>query len=163
MPPIFDVDVLLLLATALAAKRRPAEPAAVMAAIDLIQGNIPSEEKLSEGFARLGQRGLLVDIEGCLGLTAAGEKMIEALPRKGDLAERLADLRSQMAAHAAPPEADAIHLAPEALRAAILAHRAAAKDAPKNLLVPKPKPAESGQSRPGQRRRKPAPTRQRQR
>ena len=45
----------------LAAKRRPAELLEIMAAIDLIQGNIPNEEKLSEAFARLGQSGLLVE------------------------------------------------------------------------------------------------------
>jgi hypothetical protein len=42
---------LVLLATALAAKRRPAELLEIMAAIDLIQGNIPNETKLSEAFA----------------------------------------------------------------------------------------------------------------
>jgi hypothetical protein len=36
---------LVLLATALAAKRRPAELLEIMAAIDLIQGNIPNEAK----------------------------------------------------------------------------------------------------------------------
>ena len=57
MYPIHDHDPLVLLATALAAKRRPAELLEIMAAIDLIQGNIPNEAKLSEAFARLGQSG----------------------------------------------------------------------------------------------------------
>ena len=40
MSPIHDVDVLLLLAVSLAAKRRPAEPVDIIAAIDLIQKNV---------------------------------------------------------------------------------------------------------------------------
>lgn len=162
MPPIHDVDVLLLLATALAAKRRPAEPAEIMAAVDLIHGNIPNEDKLSDAFSRLGQQGLLVETGGRVALTAAAEKMIEALPRKGEPAERLLDLKGQLAAHAAPGEGVAIQFAPEQLRAAILAHRAAGQSAAKNLLVPKPKP-ETTQQRPGQRQRKPAPAQRRKR
>ena len=49
---------------------------------------------------------------------------------------------------------------PEALRTAILAHRAASATAAKNLLVPKPKPVETAK-RPGQRQRKPLPARRR--
>ncbi|MBS1191161.1 MAG: hypothetical protein H6R10_2953 [Rhodocyclaceae bacterium] len=162
MHPIHDVDVLLLLATALAAKRRPAEPAEIMAAIDLIQGNIPSEEKLSEAFSRLGKHGLLDEASGGLVLTAMGEKLVEGLPRKGEMSERLLDLRSLLAAHAASGEGAAILITPEQLRAAILAHRAAGQGAGKNLLVPKPKP-EAGQQRPGQRRRKPVPAQKRKR
>ena len=162
MPPIHDVDVLLLLATALAAKRRPAEPAEIMAAIDLIQGNIPSEEKLSEGLSRLGRSGLLAETAGRLSLTATAETMIEALPRKGETAERLLDLKGLLAAHRAPGEGAAILIPPEQLRAAILAHRAASQGAGKNLLVPKPKP-EGSQQRPGQRQRKPLSAQRRKR
>lgn len=160
MHPIHDVDVLLLLATSLAAKRRPAEPAEIMAAIDLIHGNIPAEEKLSEAFSRLGRHGLLDGGADRIALTAMGEKMVEALPRKGETGERLLDLRRMLAAHASPGEDAAIEVAPEKLRAAILAHRAAGQGAAKNLLVPKAKP-EAGQQRPGQRQRKPAPAKRR--
>lgn len=155
MYPIHDHDTLLLLATALAAKRRPAEPLEIMAAIDLIQGNIPVEGKLSEAFARLGQCGLLVERDGGLALTPSAEKLIEALPRKGEMADRLMALRGLLGAYVAIDGA-AIVVSPDSLREAMLAHRAAAASAAKNLLVPKPKP-EQAQARPGQRQRKPMP------
>lgn len=156
MHPIHDVDALLLLATALAAKRRPAEPAEIMAAIDLIQGNIPAEEKLGEAFARLGMGSLLAEADGRVALTAAAEGLIEMLPPKGDHAQRLFELKGQLGSYQPPAAGTAVRLAPEQLRAAILAHRSAAGGTAKNLLVPKPKP-ETAQARPGQRRRKPMP------
>ena len=64
MHTIHDVDVLLLLASALAAKRRPADLAGIMAALDLVQKNIPAAPKLGEAFARLGSYGLLVARDG---------------------------------------------------------------------------------------------------
>jgi hypothetical protein len=74
MYPIHDHDPLVLLATALAAKRRPADLLDVMAAIDLVQGNIPNEEKLSEAFARLGQNELLLERDGGIALTPAADR-----------------------------------------------------------------------------------------
>lgn len=156
MPLIHDVDALLLLATALAAKRRPAELAEVIAAIDLIQGNIPVEEKLSEAFARLGDAGLLAESEGRVAPTAAAEKLAEMLPPKGEHAQRLFELKSLLGAYTPVGDGAAIAIPPEQLRAAITAHRSAAKEARPNLLVPKPKP-DAGPARPGQRRRKPLP------
>lgn len=156
MYPIHDHDPLVLFATALAAKRRPAELPEIMAAIDLIQGNIPNEEKLSEAFARLGQSGLLVERDGGVALTLAAESQIEALPRKGEMADRLIALRSQLASYATTGDGVAVVIPSEQLRAAMLAHRAAAAGGGKNLLVPKPKP-ETAKARPGQRQRKPLP------
>lgn len=156
MHPIHDVDVLLLLATALAAKRRPAEPAEIVAAVDLIHGNIPLEEKLGEAFARLGAGGLLAEAEGGVAPTAAAEKLLEMLPPKGEHAQRLFELKGLLGAYRPQGDGAAIAFTPEQLRAAILAHRSAAGSSAKNLLVPKPK-AEAAQARPGQRRRKPMP------
>lgn len=156
MHPIHDVDALLLLAISLAAKRRPAEALDIVAAIDLIQNNVPSEDKLSEGLARLGAGGLLVRQDDGVALTEAAEKLIRILPRKGDHAQRQFELKGLLGAFvavASPP----VEIAPETLRAAILAHRAAAAASTgPNLLVPKAKP-EAAQARPGQRQRKPLP------
>ena len=160
MHPVHDVDALLLLAIGLASKRRPAEPLDIVAAIDLIQGNIPGEAKLSEAFARLATHGLVGEVDGRYLLTADAQKMIEALPRKAEPDARLFALRSILAAHVAKSQCAAIEIAPEALRAAMLAHRASAASGAKNLLVPKPTPAEPAQ-RPGQRQRKPLPARRR--
>ena len=154
MHPIHDVDALLLLACSLAAKRRPAEPLGIMAAIDLIQRNIPAEDKLIEAFARLGRAGLLVgDSEG-IALTPAAEALIRNLPRKGENDQRLFELRGLLGAYRPLAEAPEIVIAGDTLRAAMLAHRASAAASGKNLLVPKPKP-EASQARPGQRQRKP--------
>lgn len=156
MPLIHDVDALLLLATSLAAKRRPAEPGDIVAAIDLIQGNIPAEEKLVEAFYRLGSAGLLAGNEGLVALTAAAEKLIERLPAKAGHAERLFALKGELGS--VPPQdgGTPVGFTPEQLRGAILSHRCAAAAPAKNLLVPKPKP-EAAKARPGHRQRRPLP------
>ena len=64
MHPVHDHDPLLLLATALASKRRPAEPVEVVAAIELMQVAIPPEGKLLEAIARLGAVGFCLIRQG---------------------------------------------------------------------------------------------------
>ena len=160
MHPIHDVDALLLFAIGLASKRRPAEPLEIVAAIDLIQGNIPAEAKLSEAIARLAVHGLIGEVDGRCLLTADAQKMIEALPRKAEPDAQLFALRGALAAYTPPGECAAIEIAPETLRSAMLAHRANAESGAKNLLVAKPKPVEPT-TRPGQRQRKPLPARRR--
>ncbi len=159
MHPIHDVDPLLLLATSLAAKRRPAELLEVMAAIDLINGNIPTETKLVDAFARLAVAGLLVGVDTGIALTPAAETLIKALPRKVELEEKQFSLKNGLTDYIPGPAQPPLTIAAEALTVALLAHRAAAKSTAKNLLVAKPKVEESTQARPGQRQRKPAPAR----
>ncbi len=154
MPIVLDVDILLLLATSLAAKRRPAEPTDIIAAIDLIQPGIPNEEKLQEAFARLGSNGLLSADDAGIQLTAAAEKMIQALPHKSESAERLFELKTLMAAHKSTSNGTPIEVSRDTLQTAIEAHRTQAAMQNKNMFVPKPK-SDNSQSRPGQRQRKP--------
>lgn len=156
MSPVLDVDVLLLYATALAAKRRPAGFAEIVAAIDLVHRNVPGEEKLIAAFARLGARGLLHDAGGGVALTEAGEALIRILPRKAEHAGRLFELKGLLGAHKPASEAPPLVVDGEQLRASIVAHRVALAAGGQNLLVPKPKP-EAAQARPGQRQRKPMP------
>ena len=163
MQHIRDYDPLLLLATAMAAKRRPAELVEVIAAIDLIQGSVPGEEKLLETISRLGQLGLLLEADGGLALTPAAQGLVEALPAKADYAERLFDLRARLAAYVPPGEAAPIQLDAAVVHAAILEQRAAAKVGGKNLLMPKPPAEKTSQARPGQRQRKPLAKKPRQR
>lgn len=160
MTPIHDVDALLLLATALSAKRRPAELVEIMAAIDLLQGNIPAEAKLSEAISRLAVHGLLVEAAGGIALTPEAQEIVEHLPKKAEAAERLFIIKERLAAYNARGEHATILLGVEQLKAAMQAHRAAGQSGAKNLLVPKPKPAEEVK-RPGQRQRRPAPARRR--
>ena len=160
MTPIHDIDALLLLATALSAKRRPADLPVLMAALDLVHGNIPGEAKLAEALARLAVNGLLLAGDGGIALSADAQKMVEDLPKKAETAERLFIIRDRLSAYVVRGTHPAIEVAAEELRAAMLAHRAAGEGGAKNLLVPKPKPVDSAK-RPGQRQRKPLPARRR--
>lgn len=159
MHPIHDTDPLLLLAVSMAAKRRPAELQEIVAAVDLIQSNVPTESKLVDSFARLAVAGLLTGDANGVALTPEAEKLIEVLPRKREAAEQQQVLKVGMGLYTPSAEHPTIEVAGEAILAAIQAHRAAAKSGVKNLLVPKPKPAEAPKARPGQRQRKPAPAR----
>lgn len=132
-----------------------------MAAIDLVNRNIPGEAKLAEGIARLAANGLLCAREGGLALTPAAEQIIEALPRKAGHEERLVGIKDRLSLHRAKGESAPVDIAAEELRTAMLAHRTAAAGTAKNLLVPKAKPEDKSQSRPGQRQRKPLPARKR--
>lgn len=160
MHPIHDVDALLLLATALSAKRRPAPLVEIMAAVDLLQGNIPAAAKLAEAFCRLATHGLIRAQEGGFALTPAAQGLVAEQPKKALVAERLFGIKEQLGDYVPAGESPAIVLAAEQLSAAIEEHRAFAAGGGKNLLVPKPKPAENAK-RPGQRQRKPVPARKR--
>lgn len=161
MHPVHDVDALLLLATALSSKRRPAELAEIVAAADLIQGAIPSEAKLVDAFARLGRNGLLCAVEGGIALTPAAQEIMADLPKKiVESDERIFTIKGKLAAYKPAGEQAAIELTTWQLSAAIHEHRTAGQGAGKNLLVPKPKPEEA-KPRPGQRQRRPPPPRRR--
>ncbi|MBK7898665.1 MAG: hypothetical protein KA603_07730 [Azonexus sp.] len=160
MHPVTDLDALLLLATALGSKRRPAELADIVAAADLLQSTIPAATKFAEAVERLARHGLLVERDGGLALTPAAQQMVADQPRKAEVAERLFGIRQQLAAHPSKGEEAPVLIAATQIEASIAAHRAAAQSGAKNLLVPKPKP-EGEQKRPGQRRRKPLPARRR--
>jgi hypothetical protein len=161
MSPTQPVDALLLFALALASKRRPADLTEVVAAADLSQGAqgiIPSSTELSEAFARLSGAGLIGEDDRGLVLTPEAQKLMASLPRKADTLARVAGIRERLAAHAPVQPYPVIMPTPEQLDAAIAAHRANGKSPAQNLLIPKPKPADSG-SKPGQRQRKPRPGR----
>ncbi len=63
MHPVHEVDAILLLSLSVAAKRRPASLAEILAAIDLAYGAIPSAAQLSKSFASLSAHGLIVGID----------------------------------------------------------------------------------------------------
>ena len=155
MSPIHDVDLVLLLATALATKRRAAELSEIIAGIELVQPALPAVAKIVEAFARLSSQGLLVAAEGRFALSPEAQTMIEALPKKADTAERLVAIRQKLSVIRSNGESARILIEVEQLNAAILEYRTAAASAGTNLLVAKPKPA--SEERPGQRRRKPFP------
>ena len=164
MHPIHDVDAILLLATALSSKRRPAELVEIIAATELIQGaqgTIPSETKISDAFGRLSRCGLLCATDGGFALTADAQAIMAAQRRKAETAELLFGIKAAMAAYEVKAEHPPIVLAAGQLAAAIATQRSAGEGAGKNLLVPKPKSADADKQRPGQRHRKPMPARRR--
>ena len=151
MYPVHDVDAILLLAMSLAAKRRPAELVEIIAAADLTQGAIPSEAKLSESFYRLSAYGLICELEGGYTLTPDAQQMLTGQAKKAKTPERIYDIKEHLADYNLKGEHTAILVTEEQLGAAVLAHLASKAGTGKNLLVPKPKPAEDGK-RPGQRK-----------
>jgi hypothetical protein len=160
MHPVHDVDALLVLATALASKRRPAELLEIVAAADLLNNNVPGELKIVDAFERLSKNGLICEIDGGYALTSAAQAIVTDLPRKAETAERLFAIKDNLSLFNVKGEHAVVVLAAEQVTAAIQAHRAAGKTAAKNLLVPKPKP-EAEVHKPGQRQRKPMPARKR--
>lgn len=159
MHPNHDTEALLLFAVALASKRRPAELLEVMAAADLINGLIPGQIRMRDAFARLATRGLIVGVgEDGFALTDNGQQLIAASSQRNDLQIRLKSISDNLNAYQHPGDQATLQVSPERFDKAILTHRAAAQSTAKNLLVPKPK-TDGDKSRPGQRQRKPMPTR----
>lgn len=157
MYKIHDIDALLLLAMTLSSKRRPAELVEIMAAIDLLQGAIPSETKLSEAFPRLAAHGLISAVEGGFLLTPEAQEVMTGLPKKGEIEERIFRVKDKLSTYTPKGEHAPLQVPVAQVGAAILAHRASGAGAGKNLLMPKPKPVDQDKPRPGQRQRKPAP------
>ncbi|NMG77366.1 hypothetical protein GPA25_21685 [Aromatoleum diolicum] len=149
MHPIHDVDVILLLAVALASKRRPAELVEIMVAVDLIHGSIPPESKVVEAFHRLSTHGLLREEEGRFSLTTDAQSIMAGQPRKADMADRIFCIKEKLASWNPKAEQTPIVLTAEQLSAAIVAQRAAAAAAEKVVLVAKPKVPELGNKRAG--------------
>jgi hypothetical protein len=150
MHPIHDVDVSLLLATALSSKRRPADLAEILAAADLIQGAIPSPLKLGEAFSRLSSQGLIAEVEGRFTLTPDGQKIMAGQRRKADTPERSFAIREKLSGYEVTGQPAPILLTADQLAAAIAAHQAAQKAA--GIKRPEPKAPEAGK-RTGQWRR----------
>lgn len=157
MHPNHDTESLLLLAIALASKRRPAELLEVIAATDLINGLIPGQIRMRDAFARLATRGLIIGVgDDGFALTDNALPLIADSSKKDDLEQRLNKVKTHLAAYEHPGDLPGLLVTPERFDKAILAHRAAAASTAKNLLVAKPKP-EGQKNRPGQRQRRPLP------
>jgi len=99
MHPIHDVDAPLMLALALASKRRPASLAEIVAAFELTTNAILSEFKLSDAFFRLSKEGLISAAEGGFTLTPAAEKVMEGGSKKEDKAGKAQRVKDSLAAH----------------------------------------------------------------
>ncbi len=148
MYPVHDVDAMLLLSLSVAAKRRPAELAEIIAATDLAQGTIPSETKLSDAFARLSAYGLIVEIDGGYTLSADAQQMMESQRKKDDNEKHIYRLKEHLADYHLQGEHVTIFVPEAQLLAAIEAHQASKKPGVRNLLMPKPKAVEDKKRQP---------------
>lgn len=135
MRPVHDSDVLLLLATTLASKRRPATLVDIAAAMDHLHDRRPPAAKLADSFARLAANGLLVEEDGGYRLTAAAEAMMATQPRRSEMKRLVFELRDKLAEYS-PLQGAAVMVSAEALEAAMAEHRAAAKAPGVQLIRP---------------------------
>lgn len=135
-----DIDALVLMATALASKRRPADLVEIVAAADLLQGFVPYADKLGEAIQRLAAVGLLVAAADGFTLTPPAQAIMAELPRKAEAAERIAAIQDRLGTFKPQGEQLVVLPAQAAIDAAVQAHKAARKTPGKNLLMPKPKP-----------------------
>lgn len=139
MYPVHDVDAILLLSLAVAAKRRPADLVEIATAIDLAQHSLPPAGKLSDAFARLSAYGLIVEIAGAYALSADAQQMLESQRKTDDHAKRVYRLKEHLADYHLKGEHATLHITPEQIKAALDAHLLAKKPGIRNMLMPKTK------------------------
>ncbi|MCK9387170.1 MAG: hypothetical protein M0Q22_02090 [Sulfuritalea sp.] len=139
MRPVHDVDVIVLMATTLSSKRRPAELVEIVAAADLIQGSIPFVEKLGDAIQRLSTCGLISATEDGFTLTPIAQEIMARQPKRAVTEELIVAIKSDLAAYNPKEEYPPILLTEEQLSTAIRAHKTTRKASGKNLLMPKPK------------------------
>lgn len=148
MQHVRDIDALLLLATTLASKRRPAELVEIIAAFDFMQSEIGSELRLCQAFERLSENGLIRELDGGYTLSPEAQKIMAAVPKKGDLAAKVFSIKDDLSTHTPENLQPAIVIGEAQLAEAMAALKSASTGAGKNLLMPKPKPADDDKKRP---------------
>jgi len=119
MYPVHDVDAILLLSLSVASKRRPADLAEIVTAIDLVQGTIPTANKLSDAFARLSAYGLIVEVDGGYTLSADAQQMMASQRKNDDTAKKMYRLKEHLADYHLNGEHTTILVHPDLLLAAI--------------------------------------------
>ncbi|MBN9695479.1 MAG: hypothetical protein J0L85_06735 [Zoogloea sp.] len=151
MYPINDIDAQLLLATLIAAKRRPAELVEIVAAADVLGCPVESGNLWAESFRRCATHGLVAAAEGGYVLTAAGQGLCEKLPKKADTSERVFLVRERLSAYVPAEKSPSVPMSAEQFEEAMAAHAATASQGGRNLLMPKPKLDEDAQRGRGRR------------
>lgn len=161
MSPFNDVDAVLLLALSVAAKRRPAELAEIVTAIDLAPFAIPTERKLAEASTRLSTAGLIAATDGGYLPTPAALELLASQRKNDDAMQRLARLKPQLAAYRAKEQGVPLTVSPEQWLAAIDACLRIKKEGrtwgvekPKPVWIPKKDLVSGKRSLPASKRRK---------
>ena len=140
MYPVHDVDAILLLSLALAAKRRPADLNEIFTAIGLMQDMLPTPNKLSDAFARLSAHGLIVEIDGGYTLTEDSQKMMTSQRKNDDTQKKIYRLKEHLADHLLEGDHNNILIHPDQLRKAIDAYKKGRQTSGRSWLIDKPKP-----------------------
>lgn len=147
MYPIHDTDAQLLLATLIAAKRRPAALTDIVAAAEFMGFPVTAPGPWAAAFARFFTHGLLAaDGEGYV-LTPAAVQLVEGLPKKAEADERVFLVRERLAAWKPAGEHASVDIGAAQFEAALQDHAKLAKQGGKNLLMPKPKRDEEDERR----------------
>jgi hypothetical protein len=133
-----DLDAVILMATALSSKRRPAQLLEIVAAADLIQGFVPFPDKLGMAIERLSRLGLVCTAEDGFALTDIAQDIMARQPKKASQEDLVAAVKSSLGGLRPRTGIPPIQLELELLGAAVRAHKAARKAPGKNMLMPKP-------------------------
>lgn len=139
MDSLQDMDVIVLMAMTISTKRRPAELLEIVAAADVLQGFVPSAEKLGEAIECLSSLGLISEADGGFTLTEVSQAALAKLRKKADTEERIIAIKADLAFASPNAVCRSVTLVKEQLDAAIKTHKVAKKASGQNLLMPKPK------------------------
>lgn len=157
MYPVHDIDAQLLLATLIAAKRRPAELAEIVAAAEFLGCPVTAPRAWADALRRATSHGLILATETATGptctLSPAAQTLIQGLPKKAETAERVFLTREKLAAYTPAEQSAEAPVSEEQFNEALKAHAALAAQGGKNLLMPKPKadPEDARRRGPGKR------------
>lgn len=147
MYPIHDTDAQLLLATLIAAKRRPAALTDIVAAAEFMGFPVTAPGAWATAFARFVTHGLLSATGEGYVLTPAAVHLVEGLPRKAEADERVFLVRERLSAWKPAIEQAGVGIGAEQFEAALREHARLAQQGGKNLLMPKPKRDEEDERR----------------
>ncbi|MBK9218921.1 MAG: hypothetical protein RJA63_3392 [Pseudomonadota bacterium] len=125
MHPIHDADVLVLLALAVASKRRHASLDEFVLGLATLQPQMPGVTRLCAAFARLSSHGLISCEAEAFALSAEAQKLMIGVPRKAETAEQIFSLKAKLAAFEGSASVAAFQPDEQALAAAIAAWQAA--------------------------------------
>lgn len=147
MYPIHDTDAQLLLATLIAAKRRPAALTDIVAAAEFMGFPVTAPGAWATAFERFLTHGLLAAVGEGYALTPAAVHLVEGLPRKAEADERVFLVRERLAAWKPAVEHAGTVISAAHFEAALQEHAKLAQQGGKNLLMPKPKRDEEDERR----------------
>lgn len=138
MRPDHDFDAPFLLALSLAAKRRPAALPEIVAAFDLVSGDIPIAARFAEAFHRLSQFGLVIAQDGGYTLSPYALNIVSGQKKNATHEARILAIKQSLTECRIKKDPVLIHLTLEQLAPAVREHRASKNDAVKHISL-KPK------------------------